>query len=70
MSKQDPSNLPDKVVELMIHQVFKKNNVNPSEAKKNISDEQKEMLREMVQDLKKQVEQFNNGENNKKKTID
>lgn len=70
MSKQDPNNLPDKVVELMIHQVFKKNQVNPTEAKRNITDDQKEMLRNMVDDLKKQVEEFNNGEKNKKKTTD
>lgn len=70
MSKQDPNLLPEKVVELMVQQVLKKNGVKTDEVKNNVSDEQKQMLKDMVEDLRKQVEQFNAGEKNTKKTSD
>lgn len=64
-SKQPP--VSNKVIEVLVDSVFKKNGVNPGEVKKNISDEQKQMLKEMVEDLKSQVEAFNQN-NNKKRT--
>lgn len=70
MSEQNSNFLPEKVVEIMVQQVLKRNKVNPEEVKKNISEDQKQMLREMVQDLKKQVEEFNKGNKNKTKTSD
>lgn len=54
--------IPDKAVKLMIDNIFRKNNVKTEEAKKNISDEQKQALKEMVEDLKQQVDQFNKGD--------
>ncbi|RYG74248.1 spore coat protein [Lentibacillus lipolyticus] len=60
--------IPEKVVKLMVDDVFRKNNVKPEEVKNNISNEQRQMLKEMVEDLKKQVEQFNNGDKNTNKT--
>ncbi|GAB3064547.1 spore coat protein [Virgibacillus ainsalahensis] len=60
--------VPDKVVELMISNIFKKNGVKPEEMKKNLPDDQKQMLKEVVEDLRKQVEQFNNGEKNTRKS--
>ncbi|MFD2760013.1 spore coat protein [Lentibacillus juripiscarius] len=54
--------IPDQVVNVMIDEVFRKHNVKPDEIGKNISSEQKQMLKEMVEDLKVQVDQFNNGE--------
>ncbi|WP_338473111.1 spore coat protein [Niallia sp. XMNu-256] len=61
-SSQDPKNpqLPNKVIDLLVSDIFSKNNININEAKKNISDEQKKMLRELVLDLSKQVDQFVN----------
>lgn len=67
-NKLNSNFLPDKVIETMVKQVLLKNKINPEEVKKNISDEQKQMLREMVMDLKKQVEEFNNGGKTNKKT--
>ncbi|WP_235793326.1 spore coat protein [Virgibacillus salidurans] len=60
--------VPDQVIQLMIQDILRKNNVKPEEVKKNISDEQKQALRTMVEDLKKQVDQFNNGEKNTNKS--
>jgi spore coat protein W len=61
---------PEKVVQLMVDNIFKKNGVKPEEMKNNISDEQKQMLRDMVEDLRKQVDQFNKGEKNVTKSSD
>lgn len=59
--------LSDKVVETLVQSIFRKNGVNPEEAKRNISDEQKRMIKEMVEDLKKQVEEFNQNQKKEKK---
>ncbi|WP_249871364.1 spore coat protein [Oceanobacillus saliphilus] len=60
MSDHSKPQIPEKVVEVVVDSIFKKNGVKPEELKKNLSDEQKKMLKEMVEDLKKQVDQFNN----------
>jgi len=62
--------VPEKVVQLMVDSIFKKNGIQPEEMKKNISNEQKQMLREMVNDLKTQVDQFNKGEKDITKSSD
>ncbi|SFB05734.1 spore coat protein W [Lentibacillus halodurans] len=59
---------PDKVVKVMIDDIFRRNNVKPEEVKNNISNEQKQMLQEMVEDLREQVDQFNKGEKNTTKS--
>lgn len=66
-SSQNPKNpiLPNKMIDLLVSDIFKKNKINIDEVKKNISNEQKERLRELVQDLSQQVENFvNSSENN------
>lgn len=61
-SKNNP--VPNKVVEVLVDSIFRKNGIKPDELKTNVSDEQKQLIKEMVEDLKSQVEQF--GKNNKK----
>jgi spore coat protein W len=56
-SSQNPK-LSNKVIDLMVKDIFQKNNINIEKAKSNISDNQKEMLRELVQDLSQQVDSF------------
>ena len=56
-SSQNP-NLSNKVIDLLVKDIFQKNNINIEKAKSNISDGQKEMLRELVQDLSQQVDGF------------
>ena len=56
-SSQNP-NLSNKVIDLMVKDIFQKNNINIEKAKSNISDGQKEMLRDLVQDLSQQVDGF------------
>lgn len=52
--------LPNKVIDLLVSDIFKKNNIDIKQAKGNISEEQKKMLRELVQDLSQQVDHFLN----------
>lgn len=42
----------------MVQTILSKNGVKPNEVKKNIPEEQKQMIKELVEDLKKQVEEF------------
>ena len=56
-SKQQP--VSNKVVEVLVNSIFRKNGVQPNELKKKVSDEQKELIKEMVEELKLQVEEFN-----------
>ncbi|MBP2076585.1 DUF5320 domain-containing protein [Oceanobacillus polygoni] len=59
MSDVSKQQVSEKVVDLMVDSIFRKNGIKPDELKKNLSDEQKQMLKEMVEDLKEQVDQFN-----------
>lgn len=56
-SSRNP-NLSNKVIDLLVKDIFQKNNINIEKAKNNISDGQKEMLRDLVQDLSQQVDGF------------
>ncbi|ALX49233.1 spore coat protein [Lentibacillus amyloliquefaciens] len=60
--------IPEKVAKVMVDEIFRKNNVNPEEIKNNMTNDQKKMLKEMVEDLKEQVDQFNKGEKDTTKT--
>ena len=55
---QNKPQLPNKVIDLLVSDILRKNDINPEQVKKNITKEQKEMLRELVQDLSQQVDQF------------
>ncbi|KGR74804.1 hypothetical protein [Ureibacillus sinduriensis] len=50
--------IPNKVVDLLVSEVFRKNNVNIDNAKSKLTDEQKRAIRELVDELKSQVETF------------
>ncbi|MFC7686888.1 spore coat protein [Ureibacillus sp. GCM10028918] len=52
------SAIPDKVVDLLVSEVFRKNNVNIDNAKSKLSDEQKQAIRDLVEELKSQVDTF------------
>lgn len=58
--------MPNKVVEVMVDNIFRKNGVKPEEVKNNLSEKQREMLREMVSDLRKQVDEFQQKRNESK----
>lgn len=50
--------IPNKVVDLLVSEVFRKNNVNIDNAKSKLTNEQKQAIRELVDELKSQVETF------------
>lgn len=61
-NKQQPIN--DKVVEVLVDSIFRKNGIKSEELSKNISDDQKKKIKEMVEDLKLQVEEFKQNSKN------
>jgi spore coat protein W len=57
-SPKNPKVLSDKVIDLLVSNTFQKNGVNLEKIKKTLSEEQKQMFKELVEDLTKQVEAF------------
>ncbi|WP_050181050.1 hypothetical protein [Domibacillus robiginosus] len=57
-SSKNPKILSDKVIDLLVSTTLQKNGVNIDKAKKQLSDEQKKMFKELVEDLSKQVDAF------------
>jgi len=53
-----PKAIPNKVVELLVSEVFRKNNVNIDSARSKLSDEQKQAIKDLVEELKSQVDTF------------
>lgn len=66
MSDSSKQPVPNKVVEVLVDSILRKNGVQSDHIKKEIPEEQKKMIKEMVEDLKLQVEEFS--KNNKKET--
>jgi spore coat protein W len=58
---QNP-NIPNKLIDLLVSDIFKKNGVNLEEGKGKLSAEEKQMIKELVDDLRKQVDAFVNRE--------
>ena len=50
--------IPPQIINLLVSDLFKKNGINVESAKEKLSDEQKQMIKELVRDLSNQVESF------------
>jgi spore coat protein W len=50
--------LPKAIIDLLVSDVLIKNGINIEKAKGKLSDEQKKMLKELVNDLSQQVDSF------------
>lgn len=50
--------IPNKVVDLLVSDVLRKNGVNLESAKSKLSDEQKQAIKELVEELSAQVDAF------------
>lgn len=50
--------IPNKVIDLLVSDTLRKNGVNLDEVKEKLSTEQKQLLRELVEELTVQVDQF------------
>ncbi len=57
---QSPQLIPQQLINLLVSDLFRKNGINVEKAKEKLSDEQKQMIKELVSDLTNQVETFVN----------
>ncbi|MDP4162634.1 MAG: spore coat protein [Bacillota bacterium] len=65
MSDSNKSLIPNQLVDLLVSDIFQKNGIKPETVQGKVSDEQKQMLKELLQNLTQQVEAFvNNPEKN------
>jgi len=55
---QSPQLIPQSIINLLVSDLFRKNGINVEKAKEKLSDEQKQMIKELVSDLTNQVEEF------------
>lgn len=60
MSDQNKSMIPNQLVDLLVSDIFQKNGIKPETVQGKVSDEQKQMLKELLQNLSQQVEAFVN----------
>jgi spore coat protein W len=56
-SNQNPL-LTGKIIDLLVSDIFKKNGINLDQGKANLSPEQKQLIKELVNDLSQQVDAF------------
>lgn len=56
-SSQRP-NIPAKVIDLLVSDIFTKNSIKTDDVKGRLSEEQKQLLRELVEDLSQKVDAF------------
>ena len=63
---KDLNGTPNKVVDLLVSEIFRKNGVNINNVKKNVTDEQKTAIKELVEELKMQVDAFVRSNDDKK----
>jgi len=50
--------IPNKVIDLLVSNTLSKNGINLNDVKGKVSDEQKQLLKELVEELTLQVDQF------------
>ena len=55
---KSPQLIPQQLINLLVSDLFRKNGINAEKAKEKLSDEQKQMIKELVSDLTNQVETF------------
>lgn len=66
-STQNPL-ITSKIIDLLVSDLFQKNGINVENNKEKLSEEQKQLLKELVNDLTLQVDAFVNPANPDKKT--
>jgi spore coat protein W len=68
-SQKRPEIVPNKLMDLLVNDIFSKHGIDKEQIKGKLSEEKKQMLKEMVEDLSKRVDEFvkqTNTSNNKK----
>ena len=59
--------IPNSVIDLLVSDIFRKNGISLDKAKGNLSEEQKQMLKDLIKDLSQQVDSFVKNPANEKK---
>lgn len=68
-SPEKQNGIPNSVVDLLVSEVLRKNGVNLEQTKSKLTDEQKQTIKQLVEDLQSQVDDFvNRSTTTKKKT--
>ncbi|KIL74525.1 hypothetical protein [Bacillus badius] len=57
-SAKNPNVISNKIIDLLVSDIFQKNGIDLEEAKQKLSTEQKQLLKELVEDLSQQVDGF------------
>lgn len=65
-----PNAFPNKVIDLLVSDTLRKNGVNLDEVKGKLTDDQKQLLKDLVEELTLQVDQFTNQPTSLKKEND
>ena len=55
---KSPELIPQPIINLLVSDLFRKNGINAEKTKEKLSDEQKQMIKELVRDMTNQVETF------------
>ncbi|RSD26102.1 spore coat protein [Mesobacillus subterraneus] len=63
-----PNGIPNSIIDLLVNDLFKKNGINTEDVKSKITEDKKQAIRDLVEDLSKQVDTFLNTSNSKKNT--
>lgn len=61
-----PNGVPNSIIDLLVSDIFKKNGINTEDVKGKISNDQKQAIKDLVEDLSQQVDSFLNSSNTKK----
>ena len=64
---KNPELIPQPIINLLVSDLFRKNGINVESAKEKLSDEQKQMIKELVRALSNQVESFVKSSTNEEK---
>ncbi|MCZ8532448.1 spore coat protein [Psychrobacillus psychrodurans] len=57
---EKPNVISNKVIDLLVDDTLRRNGINPENIKEKLTDQQKHQLKELVEDLTKQVNTFTN----------
>lgn len=50
--------IPNKIIDLLVDDIFRKNGINVEDGKGKLSIEQRQLIKDLVDDLRKQVDAF------------
>lgn len=62
-----PNAIPNSLIDLFVNDILQKNGISKNEVKEKLTDDKKRAIKELVEDLSKQVDSFISSSNNTKK---